>query len=156
VNVRLGDAAVVRFDALPDLTFQARVIERAQAADPHSGVFAVKLGIDGAYDRQGHPAAATGDDPLADGLIGTAEITTSGTPGKRSYVPLNALVEGDQEHATLFLLDPAGTVVHENKVAVAFVAGERVALTRPLPAGSRVVTDGAAYLSDGDAVRVVP
>ncbi|WP_028081788.1 efflux RND transporter periplasmic adaptor subunit [Solimonas soli] len=144
VRVQLGDAAQIEFDAYPGRRFAARVIELSRAADPRSGAFPVELGLE---------AQADGDTPLPSGLVGRATISVRGSGATRSYVPMAALVEGDQRATTIFTLD--GTTAHARKVAVAFLAGERAALEQALPAGTRVVTDGAAYLSDGEAVRVV-
>jgi RND family efflux transporter MFP subunit len=146
VNVRIGDAATVIFDAFPDRIFHGRISERAQAADPRSGAFPIEIALDVSADDAGAP--------LARGLIGRAEIAAGGQPGTRSYVPVTALVDGDQKRASLFVVDSASKV-HERHVAVAFLSGDRVALAEALPADTRVVTAGAPYLHDGDSVRVV-
>lgn len=145
VQVRIGDTATVRFDAWPQRSFDARVVERSGAADPRSGVFAVRLELD------------AGDAALASGLIGRAQIAASGggSDAPLDYVPLSALVEGAGDETLLFLYDASGNRAQARKVRVAFLTTEAAALTAPLPPGSRVITDGAAYLHDGDAVRVV-
>jgi RND family efflux transporter MFP subunit len=146
VRVQLGDAAQIEFDAYPRRTFAARVIEISRAADPRSGTFPVELELV-RTDTDG--AALT----LPSGLVGRARIVARGSGATRSYLPLAALVEGDQRATTIFTVD--GTVARQRKVAVAFVAGDQVALEQALPDGTRVVTDGAPYLSDGEAVRIV-
>lgn len=144
VNVRLGDRATLRFDAWPGRRFDARVIERGEAADPRSGTFTVELEIE------------AGDTAFASGLIGRAEIAASGAgDAQLDYVPLNALVEGAGDAMLLFLYDEKTQTVQGRRVAVAFITERRAALREPLPAGSRVVTDGAPYLDDGALVRVV-
>ena len=147
VQVRLGDPATLRFDAYPGREFQARVIERGEAADPRSGTFPVELEID---------AADATDAGLASGLIGRAEIAASGAgDAQLDYVPLAALVEGNADSMLVFVHDAATQKVRGQQVAVAFITERRAALRKPLPAGSRVVTEGAPYLHDGDVVRVV-
>lgn len=144
VQLRLGDRAQLRFDALPGRVFAGTVVERGQAADPRTGTFPVELSIE------------AGDAPLASGLIGRAEIAASaGAAQSLDYVPLEALVEGSSQSSLLFLYDAKTQQVQEQRVAVAFLAGSRAALAGKLPAGSRVVTDGAAYLHAGETVRVV-
>lgn len=145
VRIAIGDHADVRFDAYPQRHFDASVIQVGHGADPRSGTFPVELEIAGSHD------AATRH--LPSGLVGTATITVRGDGSMRSYLPLSALVEGNQRSMMIFTLQ--GSVAHQQHVAVAFVADDRAALEQPLPAGTRVVTDGAAYLADGDAVRVV-
>ena len=46
VQVRIGDAATVRFDAFPDRTFSARVTEIAGGASPQTGTFEVEVSVD--------------------------------------------------------------------------------------------------------------
>jgi hypothetical protein len=41
-------------------------------------------------------------------------------------------------------------------VTVAFIDAESVAVSAGVSAGDTVITDGALYLADGDAVRVLP
>jgi multidrug efflux pump subunit AcrA (membrane-fusion protein) len=70
------------------------------------------------------------------------------------YVPIGAVLEGDGERATLFIVD--GTVARLREVRVAFIAGDDVAIREGLAVGEQVVTAGAPYLDDGDAIAVVP
>lgn len=148
VQVRLGDAAALRFDAWPGRDFRARVVERGEAADPRTGTFPLELEIETGADTSG---AA-----LASGLIGRAEIAASGAGGAQlDYVPLSALVEGHADSTLLFLYDARSRLVQGKRVAVAFISGNRAALREPLPVGSMVVTDGASYLEDGERVRAV-
>ena len=144
VQVRIGDRATLRFDAYPGQRFQARVIERGEAADPRSGTFTVELEID------------AGTATFASGLIGRAEIAASGAGETQlDYIPLAALVEGAADATLLYLYDAKTQKVKGQRVAVAFVTENRAALREPLPAGSRVVTEGAPYLDEGALVRVV-
>lgn len=145
LRVAVGDPAEVSFDALPGRSFPARVQELARAADPRSGTWRCELAVD--TDGQALPAFS--------GLIGRARIEpASATAATRSYLPIEALVEGDQARARLYLHDPATGTVRASEQAVAFISGREVALEAVLPAGSQVVTDGAAFLRDGERVRV--
>jgi RND family efflux transporter MFP subunit len=148
VRVQIGDTAKIAFDAYPQRAFKAHVIEISRAADPRSGTFPVELEL--ARSDAGTDAPAL---TLPSGLVGRARIVARGSGATRSYLPLAALVEGDQRATTIFTVD--GTVARQRKVAVAFVAGDQVAREQALPDGTRVVTDGAPYLSDGEAVRIV-
>lgn len=145
VRIGLGDHADLRFDAYPQRHFDATVVQIGHGADPRSGTFPVELEITADHD------AATNS--LPSGLVGTATIAVRGDGSMRSYLPLGALVEGSQHSMTIFTLH--GAVAHQQRVSIAFIANDRVALEQPLPAGTRVVTDGAAYLVDGESVRVV-
>jgi len=144
VRVRPGDPAQLQFGAFPGRGFTGKVQEVSQATDPRSGTYRVDIAFEG------------GDAGFVSGLIGRAEIRGSGSgDAPLQYIPLTALVEGAQDNALVFLLPPGGRTVKAAKVQVAFIAGDRAALRTPLPAATPVVTDGAAYLHDGEAVDVV-
>ncbi len=150
VQVRIGDPATLRFDAYPGREFDARVVERGEAADMRTGTFPVELEIETGNNEAPDNAA------LASGLIGRAEIAASGAGGAQlDYVPLSALVEGNAAATLMFLYDPKTQTVAGTRVSVAFITTDRAALREPLPAGTQVVTDGAPYLDDGAHVRVV-
>lgn len=142
VRVSLGDPAELRFDAYPERTLAGRVSQLGGATDPRTGTFPVEIEID------------AGDIRLASGLIGKAEIKVS-SDSTLDYVPLTALVEGDSKATLLFTYDAEQQTVTAMQRPVRFVNAEYAALGEPLPPGSRVVTEGAAYLHDGERVRVI-
>ena len=87
-------------------------------------------------------------------MIGRVEILARGAERLRT-VPVDALLEADGDHATVFVVTPNG-LAKRVLVEVAFVRGEQAAVRGELAGANRVVTDGAAYLNDGAAVRVMP
>jgi RND family efflux transporter MFP subunit len=142
VRIRSGDAAVVRFDALPDREFEGSVSEIAAAAEPGTGTYAVEVAL---------PDAGA----LAAGLVGQVEIRPSAR-SRAVIVPIEAMLEADGDAATVFALSPDGAHAERRRVTVAFITGDRVALRAGLDGVAAVVTEGAAYLDDGAAVRVLP
>ncbi|HKG95133.1 MAG TPA: efflux RND transporter periplasmic adaptor subunit [Gemmatimonadaceae bacterium] len=142
VRVRAGDRATARFDAFPGRPVAGTVRQIAAAATPGAGTYAVEVALD---DAAG----------LASGMVGRLEIEPA--RGERlPVVPVEALVEADGDQAAVFALSPDGRRARRVPVAVAFVRGGRVAVRRGLDGVSAVVTDGAPYLDDGSAVRVLP
>jgi multidrug efflux system membrane fusion protein len=142
MRVRLGAPATVRFDAAPGRTFTGSVREIAAAATPGAGTYAVEIAV---------PAASS----LATGLVGQAEIASSS--GERTaIVPIESIVEADGDRATLFVVDSTSRRARRVLVTVAYLRGDRVGVRGPLPRAAVVVTEGAAYLDDGMAVKVVP
>ena len=142
MRVRLGARAVVRFDALPDLTFAGTVGEIAAAATPGAGTYAVEITV---------PAAAS----LATGLVGRVEIASAA--GERmAIVPIESIVEADGDRAAVFVVDSASPRARRVQVTVEYLRGARVGVRGTLTQRASVVTDGAAYLDDGMAVKVVP
>jgi RND family efflux transporter MFP subunit len=140
VQVRIGDAAHVRLDALPDATLRGTVTEVASAADP-SGMFRIEVTLD------------TIDLPLKSGLVAKLTVVpSSASAGSRVYVPIGAIVEGDGRTARLFVLDKDRA--RRREVEVAFIEGDSVALVGGVEAGEQVITDGAQYLEDGEQVAI--
>jgi multidrug efflux system membrane fusion protein len=141
VQVKLGDQAHIRLDALPGKTLTGRVTEVSGAAASGSGMFGIEVSLD--------PT----DLPLRSGLVAKLTIIpSSASAGTRVYVPIGAIVEGSGRTARVFVLDQQHARARE--VEVAFIDGERVALNAGLEAGERVITDGAQYLEDGEQVAL--
>ena len=141
VRVRLGDHATVRVDARSDRAIQGVVRQIGAAADSRTGTYAVEIALD-----------APGG--LSAGMIGRVEIATRGGDRMRA-VPVEALLEADGDRATLYAIGPDGRAKRV-PVEVAFVRGDRATVRDGLAGVTRVVTDGAPYLNDGAAVRVLP
>jgi hypothetical protein len=64
-----------------------------------------------------------------------------------------ALVEGDGDRASVFVID--GGKAQRRDVRVAFITADSIALESGLAAGEAVVTDGALFLENGEAVEIV-
>ncbi|HEX4842756.1 MAG TPA: efflux RND transporter periplasmic adaptor subunit [Limnobacter sp.] len=144
VHIALGNTATVEFDALPGTRWPGKVIEQSQAADPATGTYGVLVQV----DTRAHPQLN-----LLSGMQGRAMIQPTAFDNTRSYVPIEAVVEGDNRRAWIYTVQADNTVKRE-AVEVAFVVGGKIALQAPLPEGTRVVSTGAAYLQDGETVQV--
>ena len=142
VRVQRGDRAVVRFDALPDVVLEGTTTEIGVAADPLTGTYRVEITL---------PGAAR----LASGLVGQVEIRARAAAAV-SLVPVEAVLEADGPRATVFTLSADGQHAERRSVRIAFLSGDRVAIVAGLEGVRWVVTDGAAYLDDGAAVKVQP
>jgi len=145
VRVNLGDAASISFDAFPDRRFDGRVTRIGSSADPYTGTFEVEIDV------------APGGARFARGLVAKVEIALQGAASgtAQTLVPVTALVEANGPAATVYVLDAAQGVARRRQVTVGPIVGELVVVTGGLEPGERVVTDGAAWLTDGRAVRVV-
>lgn len=142
MRVRLGAHAMVRFDALPGRTFAGTVREIAAAATPGTGTYAVEIAL---------PSAAS----LATGLVGRGEIAT--TIGERTVVvPIEAIVEADGDSASVFVIDSTPPRARRVPVTIVYLREPNVGVRGPLDSTAIVATEGAAYLDDGMAVKVVP
>jgi len=141
VRVQTGSAAEVTFDAFPDRRFAASIVEIAAAADPQTGTYEMKLAVDPAGARfvQGLVAKVVVADPDAESV---------------AVVPVTSLLEADGQVATVFVVADSG-VARRVSVQTGRLIGERVEVIAGLALGDRVVTEGAAWLDDNDAVRVL-
>ena len=129
-------------DALPGRVFRVTVVEVAAAADPATGTYEMKLAIE------------AGDARLVQGLV--AKVTLAGPrPEPVPVVPVTALLEADGSTATVFVVGTDGDSARRVPVRLGRLVGERVEVLGGLAPGDRVVTEGAAWLSDGSAVRVL-
>lgn len=141
VRVLPGSAAEVTFDAFPDRRFAAKIIEIAAAADPQTGTYEMKLSINpqGARFVQGLVAKVVIADPDAENVF---------------VVPVTSLLEADGRVATVFVVAESG-VAKRVSVQTGRLIGERVEVVAGLDLGDRVVTEGAAWLDDNEAVRIL-
>jgi RND family efflux transporter MFP subunit len=140
MRVRMGDPAVVRFDALPERELAGRVSEIGAASDPVTGTYRVEIAL----------PAATG---LASGLVGTVEIRPRANESV-ALVPMESLLEADGRDGAVYTLSSDGRHAERRPVRLAFAAGERVAIRSGLDGVSVVITQGAGRLSPGDRVEV--
>jgi len=142
VQLKLGDPAEVRMDAYPGRVLPGAVSEISRAADERSGLFPVQVRID------------SGQMALASGLVAKVALSPSSSrEGTLTYVPIAAIVEGDRDRASVFVLD--ADRARRRDVRVAFIAAEQVAVAEGIAPGETIVTDGALYLQDDERVTVV-
>lgn len=141
VQVKLGDEAQIRLDALPGKALTGKVTEVSGASDTGSGMFGIEVSLD--------PT----DLPLKSGLVAKLTIIPStAKAGERIYVPIGAILEGNGRTARVFVLEQKHA--RRREVDVAFIEGETVALNTGLNVGEQVITDGAQYLEDGEEVTL--
>ncbi len=141
VRVRPGDAARVSFDAWPGRAFAGRISNVASSADPATGTFAIEVRVE------------PGDARFVQGLV--AKVTLS--PQNQQIVnilPVQALVEANGNEASVFVLDPARKVVRRVTIRIGRMNDGEVEVLEGLAAGAEVVVDGAAFLENGEAVRI--
>jgi len=153
LRVHLGDAATVRFEAVPSRTFIGRVLMLGRSADPRTGTYTVEI-------------AVTGADALPSGLVGAVAIAArdadpAGTSGvvRGASISVDALLEVDHDSATVYTVAAAAEsrdelIAQPQRVRVMGLSGDR-ALIEGLARDTRVVTRGAAYVIPGARVRIV-
>jgi membrane fusion protein, multidrug efflux system len=141
VHVKLGDKGNIRMDAFPGQPMTGTVVEIASAADQRTGMFPVEVHFDSPPPR------------LVSGLVARLRLAPTNDAPALTYVPMAALVEGDGNRASVFVVD--GGRAQRREVRVAFITADSIALESGLAAGVAVITDGALYLENGEAVEVL-
>ena len=142
VRLLIGDSAAVRFDVFPAQTFPAQVSEIASAADPRTGVFEVELTL-----SESEPA-------LKNGFIG--KVTLYPSQQKPYYkIPINALVEGHENEVSVFVPDNGGSIARQMVLQPMYIGKNFIAVAAENLMLTEVITDGAAYLGEGDAIQIV-
>lgn len=144
VNVKLGDKGEIRMDAFPGQAISGTVVEVASAADERSGMFPIEVIFDKPPPR------------LVSGLVARLRLAPTSEAPPLTYIPMAALVEGDGDRASVFVIGGnAPLKAIRRDVKVAFITADSIALESGLAAGESVITDGALFLENGEAVEVV-
>lgn len=140
VRINIGDTAHVTLDAYPGVNFYCEVVQISAITDPGSGTCEVELSLDPKDYR------------LAAGFIAGVEIFPSNREaGYR--IPLSAIIELDGIGGFIYAVNDSDYVM-KTGVEIISVSGSYV-FVRNIPEGvSRIVSEGAAYLRDGEKVKV--
>jgi RND family efflux transporter MFP subunit len=141
VRIRLGDAARIEFDAWPGQTFSGRVSNIASAADGGTGTFTVELQLDAGGAR------------FVQGLVAKVALRPQNAVSGM-VIPVQALLEANDKEAGVFVLDPATRKVGRVNIQIGRMSGGQIEVLDGLRPGASVVTDGAAFLENGETVRV--
>lgn len=142
VRIHLGDAARIEFDAWPGRAFTGQVSNISSAADSATGTFTIEVQVGQAGVR------------FVQGLVAKVALVPQGT-AEVEVIPVQALLEANDKEAGVFVLDEAAHDVHRVSIQIGRMNGGRIEVLSGLTVGAQVVTDGAAFLENGEKVRVV-
>jgi len=140
--LRKGDRASIAIDAYPEERFAGTITKLAEGADANGGTYAVEVTI-----------AATGR-KLAPGLFCTLQLQP---PGKRSlaFIPASALAEGDGNKGFVYTLNADKRTVRRVPVRIAYLQGDRIAISSGLDTVQQVIADGVGYLTEKSVVKLI-
>jgi len=141
VNVKIGDKGEIRMDAFPGQAMTGTVVEVASAADVKSGMFPIEVHFDSPPPR------------LVSGLVARLRLAPQTAAPPLTYVPMAALVEGNGDRASVFVIE--GGKALRRDVRVAFITADSIALESGITTGEAVITDGALFLENGEPVEVL-
>jgi RND family efflux transporter MFP subunit len=146
-RVKLGQQMVILTDALPE-EFSGRVTTISPAADPKSRVYSVEVAIQNPKNK------------LKSGMIANLALGGQNFPHPVTVVPLEAVVRDPHQQESFAVMIAAGTgdsaTVRLRPVELGDAYGNRIAISKGVDPGERVVTTGVSLLKDGDPVRLLP
>lgn len=142
-RLKPGDPAEVKISGGPAVS--GSVIRIAAKSNEATGAFDVEIAL--------RDAVAIRSGQVGEALIRASAATSPGPVVVEA--PTQALLDARADQGVVFVVDSAG-VARRRAVVTQGVNGDSVRITQGLSAGERVVAAGAAYVRDGQAVRVVP
>ena len=136
-QIKLGDAAVLRIEALGLQELHGAVEEIVPSADPASRSYLVRIRL--------NPGELAGRPTIRSGLYGKARFLS----GQRQIVTLpQAAIVRRGQLVGVYAVDEAGTA-HLRLIQTGKELGDRVEVLSGLNEGERVVVEGTGSLSDG-------
>lgn len=139
-RIQVGDAAAVRVAGAPP--YQGRVTRVGAKGNDGTGAFEVEIEI-------------TNVSALRSGTVAEVEVAASGAAGAAPaiMVPTLSLLDARADQGVVFVVDAEG-VARRRAVRTAGVTQDGVLVVDGLGAGDRVIAAGAAYVRDGETVRI--
>lgn len=140
-RIRIGDTAQVRIAGLAPL--QGRVSRVGAKGNDATGAFEVEVEV----------SSPTG---LRSGMVAevdVAAIPASATDTAAILVPTLALLDARADQGVVFVVD-ADNVARRRAVRTSGITQDGVLVVEGLTPGDRIVSSGAAYVTDGASVRI--
>lgn len=150
VHINVGDPVLIRLDTASESAAaqNGKVKRIAAASDPRTGSIEVEVSLPNTKER------------LISGMVARLEFAKAPSNGTKKMgtmsLPLTAVLEGNDGHAKVFILTTDKKKVQRIEVKTGHLVDGGIEILAGLPADAMVVSEGAAWLSDGDAVRVLP
>lgn len=138
-RIRIGDAAQVRFHGAQR---EGRVTRIGAKGDDATGAFEVEVEV-------------AAPDGMRSGMVAEVEIAAQvgDTTQVSIIVPTLALLDARADQGIVYVLDE-NSVARRRAVRTAGVTQAGVIVVEGLNAGERIVAAGAAYVRDGESVRI--
>jgi RND family efflux transporter MFP subunit len=140
VRIETGNVARLKLDAYPQQEISGQVSEIAAAADPQSGLFEVEIHLNAPTMR------------LYSGFIASANIHSKQSVAL-AFLPGESMVSANGRNVVLFIINNKRQA-EKRQAQLAFILGDQIAIRAGLEEGEKVVSNGAAYLRNGDSVEI--
>ena len=142
-HLKKGSKLSIYAEAFPNRQFQGFVSTIAAVADSSTRSFQVEVTV-----PNGHAL-------LRPGMIASLDVGGSPVSTPVTVAPLNAVVRdaGGSSQFAVMVVDHG--VARQRPVILGQTYGDRIAV-KGVEAGTSVVSSGATFVRDGDAVKVIP
>jgi len=141
LKLQFNDTANIAFDAYPGRIFKANISEIGKAADPYTGTYEVELKLNNINIK------------LVSGLIASVDILPY-QKEKLIEIPFIAMVEGNEYEAYIYIVDD-NNKPKKMRLKIAGISSESFYIMDGLKDGTRVITDGAAYIKAESKIEIV-
>jgi multidrug efflux system membrane fusion protein len=142
-DLRRGSKLSINAEAYPNRQFHGFISAIAAVADSNTRAFQVEVTI------------PNGQALLRPGMIASLDLGMSGRVQPVTVAPLNSIVHAAGESSGFAVIVVNGGVARRRPVTLGTTYGDRVSITG-VRAGEKVVSSGATFIDDGDAVKVIP
>jgi RND family efflux transporter MFP subunit len=143
-RIRVGDAVTVRITDLGGEMRQGRVARIGAQGHQLTGAFEVEVEVSRA-------------EGLRSGMVAAVEIAAAPSANTENAMltPTLSLLDARADQGVVYVVD-AQSVAHRRRVRTAGITQEGVLVIEGLAPGERIVSAGAAYVRDGEPVRIAP
>jgi len=139
-NLRIGTPAEISFDAIPGMTFPAKVTEMSPIVDTPSRTLEVKLEL------------VKVDPRILVGMFATVKLATE-SRNNVIVAPRSSVVLGSTE-SYVFIIKGDNTV-ERRRILLGLEGEDSFEVKKGLAPGEKVVTEGKSSIVDGDSVKIV-
>ena len=143
VNLKPGARLNLFAEALPERSFTGIVTSIAAVADSSTRLFQVQVTV------------PNSDAVLRPGMIATLALENIASLDPVPVVPVSAVVRAKENASEFAVVVIDGDKARRQPVKLCGNYGDRVAI-QGLKVGDRVISSGAALISEGEAVEVIP
>lgn len=147
-GLKVGDPQKFTVQSIPNQEFSGKISEISASADTNSRVFDIKVDVDNT------------DDLLKVGMIASLDISNETASHSAALIPLSAVVKAkdNPNGYAVFVLKKQGETetVALKTVELGKVYGNKIDVLSGLSSDDQVVVKGAAFVTDGEKVAVIP
>jgi RND family efflux transporter MFP subunit len=141
IRLALNDSAIISFDPYPGVRFKAYISEIHESADMSTGTFEVELTL------------LPTEYLLKNGFIGKLRIFPS---KQHAYyrIPIKALIDGNENGASVYLYESEARKAKKVFLSPFYIDDDHFyVIEEALPESAAILTEGSAYLADGEVIQ---